>query len=114
MPNFAVIKNGLVDNVVVAEEDYAATQGWVPVSDVAGPGWEYRDGRFIAPVRPTAELAADARLLRDQLLASTDWTQAADVPQATKDKWAPYRQALRDVPQQPGFPENVQWPAMPA
>lgn len=113
MPNFAVIKNGLVDNVVVAEEDYAATQGWVPVSDVAGRGWEYKDDQFIAPVRPTAELAAEARLLRDSLLIQTDWTQMSDVPQVTKDKWAPYRQALRDVPQQAGFPDNIQWPNKP-
>jgi hypothetical protein len=50
---------------------------------------------------------------RDQLLAETDWTQTVDVPQATKDKWAPYRQALRDVPQQAGFPDNIQWPSKP-
>jgi hypothetical protein len=50
---------------------------------------------------------------RDQLLAQTDWTQTVDVPQATKDKWAPYRQALRDVPQQAGFPDNIQWPSKP-
>lgn len=113
MPNFAVIKDGLVDNIVVADDDYAASQGWTPLPHGVGPGWEYKDGQFIAPVRPTAELAADARLLRDQLLASTDWTQMPDVPQATKDKWASYRQALRDVPQQAGFPDNIQWPVKP-
>jgi hypothetical protein len=58
-------------------------------------------------------LPIQARRQRDILLAATDWTQAADVPQATKDKWAPYRQALRDVPQQAGFPENVVWPESP-
>lgn len=50
---------------------------------------------------------------RNQLLAATDWTQMPDVPQATMDKWAPYRQALRDVPQQPGFPKNITWPVAP-
>ena len=54
-----------------------------------------------------------ARLDRNRLLVETDWTQAADVPQALKDKWAPYRQALRDVPQQAGFPNNIQWPVKP-
>jgi hypothetical protein len=58
-----------------------------------------------APVR--------ARQQRNTLLAETDWTQTVDVPQATKDKWAPYRQALRDVPQQAGFPDNIQWPSKP-
>lgn len=50
---------------------------------------------------------------RNSLLAATDWTQAADVPQAVKDKYAMYRQALRDVPQQPGFPDNITWPTKP-
>lgn len=53
------------------------------------------------------------RQQRDQLLAATDWTQAADVPQAIKDKYAAYRQALRDIPQQEGFPDNVVWPVEP-
>ena len=35
---------------------------------------------------------------RNQLLLDTDWTQNADVPQATKDNFATYRQALRDLP----------------
>lgn len=59
------------------------------------------------------ELAAQARAKRNELLAATDWTQAADVPQATKNKWAPYRQALRDVPQQSGFPQSIDWPIKP-
>lgn len=57
--------------------------------------------------------AAELREQRNFLLSKTDWTQAADVPQATKDKWAPYRQALRDIPQQAEFPMNVVWPTKP-
>ena len=53
------------------------------------------------------------RQQRNALLTASDWTQAGDVPQATKDLWATYRQALRDVPQQAGFPENVTWPQKP-
>jgi hypothetical protein len=55
----------------------------------------------------------ELRAKRDFLLATSDWTQIADVPQTIKDKWAPYRQALRDVPQQAGFPDNIQWPVKP-
>ena len=61
----------------------------------------------------TAKLNAEnvsVRNQRDSLIAATDWTQLPDVPQATKDKWVPYRKALRDVPQQAGFPFNVVWP----
>jgi hypothetical protein len=61
------------------------------------------------------ELGAGGRIreTRNELLAETDWTQAADVPQTIKDKWATYRQALREVPQQPGFPTNITWPTKP-
>lgn len=56
---------------------------------------------------------ADVRDRRNALLTSTDWTQAVDVPQAIKDRYAVYRQALRDIPQQEGFPDNVVWPVEP-
>lgn len=60
------------------------------------------------------EAAAQAiRYNRDRLLASTDWTQVADAP-VDQAAWATYRQALRDVPQQAGFPDNITWPEVPA
>ncbi len=60
-----------------------------------------------------AVLADIVRGERNELLASTDWTQQPDVPQATREKWVVYRQALRDVPQQSGFPSAVVWPDKP-
>lgn len=62
---------------------------------------------------PDAELAAQVRVERDQRLAQTDWTQLPDVPQATRERWAEYRQALRDITLQDGFPAAVQWPEPP-
>jgi hypothetical protein len=61
----------------------------------------------------TVTLPMTIRQQRNALLTASDWTQAGDVPQATKDLWATYRQALRDVPQQAGFPTNVTWPQKP-
>lgn len=61
----------------------------------------------------STSLANSHREERNNLLAATDWSQASDVPQAIKDKYAAYRQALRDVPQQVGFPDNIQWPTKP-
>ena len=61
----------------------------------------------------TVVLPNTVRQQRNSLLAASDWTQANDIPQATKDAWAVYRQALRDVPQQAGFPTNVVWPTKP-
>jgi len=51
------------------------------------------------------------RIARDKLLAETDWWAVADrtMTQAEID----YRQALRDVPAQAGFPDNVTWPTKP-
>lgn len=53
------------------------------------------------------------RMERDQRIAATDWTQFPDVPESTRALWKPYRQALRDVPQQDGFPHDVIWPDPP-
>jgi hypothetical protein len=55
----------------------------------------------------------DVRAIRDLALKETDWTQLPDIPQTTKDKWAAYRQALRDVTTQAGFPVAVVWPVKP-
>ena len=57
--------------------------------------------------------AVEVRSERNAKLAATDWTQTVDTPQATKDKYATYRQTLRDVPAQSGFPNNVVWPTQP-
>jgi hypothetical protein len=58
-------------------------------------------------------LAAAIRTERKRLLAECDWTQLPDAP-VDQTRWATYRQALRDVTAQAGFPENVLWPEMPA
>lgn len=47
MPNFAVIENGKVVNIVVAEQDYAAEQGWVELTGDAGIGWDYVNEQFV-------------------------------------------------------------------
>ena len=56
--------------------------------------------------------AASIRSERSRRLAESDWTQVADSP-VDKAAWATYRQALRDVPTQAGFPWDVAWPAQP-
>lgn len=54
--------------------------------------------------------------VRDTLLAKSDWTQSPDSPltDAKKAEWAIYRQALRDVPDQSGFPTDFRWPVQPS
>ncbi|HCG8975245.1 TPA: phage tail assembly chaperone [Vibrio parahaemolyticus] len=55
------------------------------------------------------------RAKRDQLIAETDWTQIADAPltQEQVDEFKVYRQALRDIPQNVGNPDDVVWPTKP-
>lgn len=66
--------------------------------------------------RPAEELAAEARTQRDKLLAETDWTQVLDSPidAATREAYRVYRQALRDLPEQEGFPADITWPELPS
>lgn len=65
------------------------------------------------PPAPTdEELASAARSKRDALLSACDWTQVADAP-VDQSAWREYRQALRDVTEQPTFPQSVEWPVMP-
>lgn len=68
--------------------------------------------KWTVTARPADEIAAEVRFKRDRLLAESDWTQVADAP-VDQTAWATYRQALRDIPQQAGFPENVTWPDEP-
>jgi len=56
---------------------------------------------------------SQAKATRNRLLTASDWTQLPDVPLATKEAWATYRQALRDITAQPGYPFNVIWPQAP-
>ena len=56
--------------------------------------------------------AAAVRAQRNRLLSEYDWTQLADA-QVDKQAWAIYRQALRDVPSQDGFPDTIVWPEKP-
>ena len=59
-----------------------------------------------------AEQAASMRQERSNKLANCDWTQVADSP-VDKAVWATYRQALRDITAQAGFPWTITWPDAP-
>jgi hypothetical protein len=62
--------------------------------------------------RKDAEQATNVRKSRTEMLNDCDWTQIADST-ADKTAWATYRQALRDVPLQAGFPWEITWPTQP-
>jgi hypothetical protein len=56
--------------------------------------------------------AESVRKQRTEKLKDSDWTQVADSP-VDKAAWAAYRQALRDITAQAGFPWTIDWPAQP-
>lgn len=64
----------------------------------------------------TDRMAAEARGQRDKLLSDTDWTQTDDAPLADADRESmrQYRQALRDITSQTGFPQTIAWPGKPS
>lgn len=59
-----------------------------------------------------AQQAASQRAYRNTLLSDCDWTQLPDAP-VNQQAWANYRQALRDVSAQSGFPWDIEWPQKP-
>ena len=57
----------------------------------------------------------EIREYRDRLLTESDWVtiRATDTGDPVPTEWQTYRQALRDIPEQTGFPDNVEWPQEP-
>lgn len=98
------------------------THGWIPFTanpndveqkgrDIYAAALDMGPAEYVAPpVLPPTE--DEIRAQRNALLAACDWTQVADAP-VDQTLWAIYRQELRDVPAQEGFPANVIWPTQP-
>ena len=91
----------------------------LPLSDQVPVVLTDRDADWVdIPFEEVKQEALDTYLLiqrirtkRDRLLQESDWTQLNDAP-VDREAWAQYRQALRDLPQQEGFPGEVVWPAV--
>ena len=62
--------------------------------------------------KPQEDAERNIRNRRNDLLLESDWTQVADAP-VDKTVWATYRQALRDITSQEGFPFNITFPTKP-
>ena len=76
---YAIIESGTVVNVVVADAQIAAENGWIDCP-VGGPGWTYADGVFTAPVvvEPTPAPAPTKEELLAQLNALAAQIQALE------------------------------------
>lgn len=104
------------DAVEISDDEYAALIEGQAAGKVISADAQGRP-TLSDPAPPSLDvLAKAARADRDARLSACDWTQLADAPltAAEKTAWKTYRQALRDVPAQAGFPSSISWPVSPA
>jgi len=96
-----------VDHTKNVTEGTPALQNgkWVQV-------WNITDATAEEVEQRTEAQAQTIRAQRNVKLSASDWTQVADAP-VNKQSWADYRQALRDITAQAGFPWSVEWPTKP-
>jgi hypothetical protein len=87
---------------------HTTSEGNIPFTAEEEAEWDAEEAAYIA--NTDSRKATQVRAERNAKLTATDWTQGFDTPQTIKNKYAPYRQALRDVPSQAGFPWEVTWP----
>jgi hypothetical protein len=87
------------------DDDAELIDGFLKVLDEAEVAQEQQ-----AEVDSQAHRVRVDRTLR---LQASDWTQGKDIADEVSTAWATYRQALRDVPSQEGFPWGVIWPEQP-
>lgn len=117
---YAIHKNGAIRLFIDAE--YSQVEANIGMGEsavactVCGAPSEFEvvAGQVVRRVETPQQLAQKATMQRNQLLAASDWTQLPDVPLETKEAWATYRQALRDITDQPGYPLDIAWPTPPA
>lgn len=110
---WALIQSGTVSEITDTDPQgrFHPSLVWVACGPDVTPGDIYENGEFSKPVPPTPT-AEEIRALRNTLLQQSDFSQLSDSP-VDSVAWATYRQALRDITEQTGFPEVVEWPIKP-
>lgn len=86
------------------------TSSWVSLPPKPSPFHIWQSGSWVPDIEGTS---AKRKHWRDTLLRRCDWTQLSDVVRTDAQAWVDYRQALRDVPSQVGFPFDIIWPISP-
>jgi len=127
-----VVEIGIPDDLKDATSGRLHHYGWRPIKGLTKPT-DSASYEYIAPYTYDAESDVvygtwqktnireenqeirinQIRNQRDDLLAESDYAVLPDAPVLDVNEWKVYRQALRDVPQQSGFPQEVVWPTKP-
>lgn len=120
----------------IPSDEHFLSRGYEPYVDSPMPYYEQGqkavksdtlskvDGKWqytwtVMPLTPeeqqkvTDGVAGSVREIRNRLLRDCDWTQGKDINVSVSSAWATYRQQLRDITEQDGFPYNVTWPQTP-
>lgn len=87
-------------------------QGTVEIPLKPGSWYDWDGTEWIKGRMPEDLAAGDVRWKRSQLLTESDWAMNPDTP-TDKEAWGAYRQALRDITAQEGFPYDIVWPVKP-
>lgn len=108
---------GVYYGQVSARTQYHDTETNLPADMPAQPGEYYKFDYTTRSWAVDAERAAVAVLAqRQQLLLDSDWTDTLSAQTrlgSAYDEWQTYRQALRDITAQPGYPITIEWPTQP-
>ena len=88
---------------------HATSKGNIAFTAEEEAEWDAMEAEYAAGADDRA--AAKVREERDKKLVATDWRASSDLTLSTE--WATYRQALRDITTQEGFPNSVVWPIEP-
>ena len=119
--SYVITKNGMPYHVYPYSAEYAQEWDEVDAYAEAHPECVTEEQPYVPPVPTQEDLAARVRAERDRRIAETDYLVMSDYP-LSQEKLVEikvYRQALRDLPQQPGFPWGgpddpvCPWPVKP-
>jgi len=101
-------------------KNFPRPDGWIEVTPQPEEYYDYVDGEWVENLESkTTILSERVRIKRDSILLTevdplvTNPLRWADLTAEKQAEWAVYRTALLNIPQQEGFPLNVEWPTKP-
>lgn len=100
----------------IKPDTHEVVEAPTPLVEFVGNKLKFDDGRWeiLDQEYYDKKTAERVRAKRNMLLDESDYTVIPDTPVSDIEKWKTYRQSLRDIPQQSGFPYEVTWPEKPS